>query len=199
MISNYLMFILLGTLNPADPWYEQKMQGWYYFEEEGEQKALTCDSEEAQELLEEEKQRLNALLASAVLFPTPENVEQYKKEHDRWHAQSSQFANTWQEVEKRGVEEDICQTLSDRYFLLFCFKGKDPISKTAAESAKAFCERHGWKLKALSLDGVGIEGIDYEIDQGMSVKLNVETAPSFYAIDPVEQHVVHLSTRSFSL
>lgn len=91
------MLILLGT---AKPWYEQKMQGWYYFEEEEQKASEYSSSEEASEILEEEKQKLSSLLAAAVLSPTPENVRQYKEEHDHWQNQSALFAQYWEKIEK---------------------------------------------------------------------------------------------------
>ncbi len=186
MLSKLLMLILLGT---AEPWYEQKMEGWYYFQEEEDQKRPEYTCEEAREILEEEKQNLNSLLAAAVLTPSPETVREYKKEHDRWQAQSALFAQNWAEVETQ--KEDL-QSISDQMFLLFCFKGNDPCSIEAATTAKEFCHNNGWKLKALSLDGTTIEGLEVETDRGLSEKIGVQTTPSFYAIDPLQNRVLYL-------
>lgn len=85
-------------------WYEQKLEGWYYFEdptseskkEEIDKKDLTPDS--AEELIEIKKAELKKLLALALVDPSVQNVETYIKEQKKWIDQSSLFAITWGKV-----------------------------------------------------------------------------------------------------
>lgn len=78
------------------PWYEQKLEGWYYFQEEGAKEEMTA--EEAEGIVVEEKGRLKELLALALLNPTQENVARYMQEERRWSEQSSEFAKRWEEI-----------------------------------------------------------------------------------------------------
>ena len=77
-------------------WYDQKLEGWYYFENQQTSQAnLSLTPEKADELLVNESLKLKQLLSLAILIPTPENVENYLRNQRRWVLQSSTFAQTW--------------------------------------------------------------------------------------------------------
>ena len=219
LLKSKMVLILMwaGFLHGESSWYERKLEGWYYFEDREktkEQEQPTLDN--AEEVVEMEKRALKKLLSLALLVPSEENVENYIRGQKRWIDQSVQFAATWGQVllekpflgdfllnpttsygiiEKRDLDSKqrkvLLQTLSKTHFLLFFFRGKDPFSEKAAEAAKLFATINNWKVKAVSLDGVGIQAIpDYEIDKGISQNLKVQATPSFYVINPTENRMV---------
>lgn len=227
-IKKSLLGILLGLSSlHADPsWYDQKLEGWYYFEDSKrreEKKPSTL--EEAEEVLESEKTNLRKLMALALLEPTSENVENYVKEQKRWLDQSARFANSWGKIllekpflgdflvnpttnygilAKREVDlkkrKSLLQDLSRTSFLLFFFRGKDPFSEKAGEMAELFAKVHGWKLKAVSLDGQGTKSISsFEIDKGLSKNLGVQAAPSFFVVNPFEEKAVPVGAGLISM
>lgn len=156
------------------PWYEQKLQGWYYFQEE--ECGTSLSLSDAEELLQEQKQHLHQLLSLALLDPTEENIRLFAREQARWIHRSALFADRWGKF--ADGEEDA-------HFLLFCFRGKDPRSSAAAQAAQEFATAHGWPIKALSLDGYGTEPFDsYEIDRGLSQHLEIDQVPCLYLIHP---------------
>ena len=208
-----LLFLLLycGSLS-ATSWYDQKLEGWYYFQEqeEGEEKPSSID--EAEEILDTEKRTLKKLLSLALLIPTEENLEKYMVGQKRWVDQSARFAESWGKVllqkptlgdfllnpttnygilAKRevdnAIQKELLQKLSKSYFLLFFFRGDDPLAEKAAEVANLFTSLHGWTLKAISLDGQGLKNVkSFEKDKGISLNLGVNGTPSFFIVNPFE-------------
>lgn len=137
------------SLFAVSPWYEEKLEGWYYFQDRL-QDEINFSQDEAEEILEGEKQNLKELLALALLIPTEENIKNFVREQNRWMDQSALFANQW----KAAITPPVAKT----HFLLFCFRGKDPASSAAWNRAKRFAEKNHWTLKAVSLDGQGMKG-----------------------------------------
>lgn len=221
MSTQVKWFIVLSIFSihsiSAASWYDQKLEGWYYFEEnerkEEEKAQITIDSAEA--ILEGEKRLLKKLLALALLVPTSENVKAYMETQKLWTDQSAKFADAWGKVildtpslsdfiqtpttgygisAKRETDlkqrKVLLQNLSGSCFLLFFFKGNDPLSEKAAEVALLFSEINGWQLKSVSLDGAGLEALsEFEKDKGISENLNVQVSPSFYVVCPKENMV----------
>lgn len=213
----FFSFACSHFLLATSDWYEQKLEGWYYFQEQEEmevsEKSPTLEN--AEEVLEGAKAELKKLLSLALLVPTLENVENYIQEQRRWVNQSSLFADAWGKIllekpflgdflihpttnygllAKREIDlskrKALLQELSKTHFLLFFFHGKDPLSDKAAEIANLFSSMNQWKVKAISLDGYGISGIsNFEIDNGIGEKLGVEAAPSFFIINPFENKI----------
>lgn len=192
-------------------WYDQKLEGWYYFEDlspPSSKERIT--PEQADELLVIESQKLKQLLSLALISPTPENVEQYIRAQRSWIKQSSTFAQIWGKIlleypelgeflttptstygilSKRAQDlkqrEELLQKLSETHFLLFFFKGQDPLAAKALEVAQLFASTNSWQFKAVSLDGNGLSQLrEFEIDKGISESLGVRASPSFYIINP---------------
>ena len=215
----FLLLLILPFFSlEGSSWYEQKLQGWYYFEEQeeqGEKRKKEISPEEAVLILEEKKKELAQQLSLALLVPTPTNVEKYIRLQKRFLNQSQLFAENWGKVllenpalgdflenpttsygilAKRALEQkntaDFLKQLSDRYFLLFFFKGKDPLAELVYEVAKLFSSLHGWQIKAVSLDGISLKGIpSIELDKGLSERIGVKETPSLFAVDPANKAI----------
>ncbi|MBI3211729.1 MAG: conjugal transfer protein TraF [Simkania negevensis] len=185
------LFVLVLTLKNSlfansTSWYDQKLEGWYYFEDfsnqpNREKKEQITSPEEAAEKIELEKQKLQKLLSLALLQPTEQNVENYMQAQQKWINQSAYFSLIWQKAllknpllgdflenptttygvlarKERDLKERqaLLQNLSKEHFLLFFFQGKDFFSQKAAEAIKLFSSLNGFKVQAVSLDGEGI-------------------------------------------
>ena len=214
MVNNWKILLLflasLRVLQADAPWYDQKLEGWYYFEEKAEKPPL--NAHEAECILELEKVVLKKMLSLALLDPTTENVESYISAQKQVLDQSSNFAATWGKVllekpflgdflanptsnygilAKREFDlkkkKALMQKLSKEYFLLVFFRGKEYSSEKAAEVASLFGSTNGWKVKAISLDGIGTPGLtDFEVDKGLSVNMGVQVTPSMFIVNPKE-------------
>jgi conjugal transfer pilus assembly protein TraF len=207
----------LISLYAAPSWYEQKLEGWYYFQDQEASEELNAQVtlEDAEEILASEQKNLRQLLSMAILAPTSENVESYVREQKRWIQQSAHFADIWGKIlletpslgdfllnptTNYGLlakrELDLAQTakrlqgLAKDHFLLFFFRGRDPLSLKALEVAKLFASLHGWKVKAVSLDGQGVgNNMEFDLDRGLSTTIGVDATPSFFVINPFKNVV----------
>lgn len=193
-------------------WYDQKLEGWYYFEEKSSSEQHSLTPQEADEVIAHESGKLKQLLSLALVLPSPENVENYINAQRMWIQQSNKFAQTWGKtllehpelgdflttptssygiLAKRSHDlqyrKELIQKLSKDYFLLFFFKGRDLFSQKMAEAVHLFASVNGWKHKAVSLDGVGIPQLaEYEIDQGISRHFGIQVSPCLYIVNPSE-------------
>lgn len=170
-------FALLASLS----WYDQKMEGWYYFEDAEQQQKIS--PEEAEEAMSAEREYLKELLSLAVLVPTKENVANYVREQRRWSEQSSLFANTWAEVAREPKVEETS-------FLLLCFNGKDEGAAAAASLAQTEASARQIPLKGVALDGVLLEGLDCVPDQGISKRLNL--SEGLYLVETDQNRILPL-------
>lgn len=209
-----LLLALSAPLFLLGSWYDQKLEGWYYFEEQKsaeEKPPITPEEADAHLLLESHK--LKQLLSLALLVPTPENVKNYIQKQCKWIQQSNKFAEIWGKtlldhpelgdflatptsnygiLAKRAFHlqqrKDLLKTLSQNYFLLLFFKGKDPFAEKMADVVQLFASVNGWKYKAVSLDGIMIPQIETcEMDKGISHYFNISATPSLYIVDPVKK------------
>jgi len=211
--------LLLASLIPlaaSASWYDQKLEGWYYFEDQqanSEKPPLT--PEEADEFLTTESHQLKQLLSLALVSPTKENVENYIRDQRRWIQQSNTFAQAWGKIllehpelgeslttptstygilAKKAYDlkqrVELLQTLSKNYFLVFFYKGQDPLAQKVAEVAHLFASTNGWRYRAVSLDGIGLPQLkEFELDKGISQSFGVHVSPSFYVVNPAENQV----------
>ena len=215
----FIIIISILTISLQASWYDQKFEGWYYFEEKP---TRNKDSEEhltpqaAQSMLEKEKALLKQLLSLALIQPTEQNVQNYMQRQKAWIEQSGEFAATWGQVllqnpllgdfltnpttsygiqAKKHLELEtkkaFLKTLSKDHFLVFFFKGADYYSAQSARVVKLFADMNQWNVKAVSLDGVGVQEFpDFEIDKGLSQTFAVKAAPSMFVVDPYSDQAI---------
>ncbi len=213
-----LLLMLTIPIQSFGSWYDQKLEGWYYFQDQKptrEEKTAPDTLEEADNYLATESRKLKQLLSFAIVSPTHENVEKYIRAQRHWMEQSGKFAHMWGKVilehpdlsdllttptSSFGVltkrendlnkRKELLQALSNDYFLLFFFKGADRYSQKATEVAQLFASTNNWKLKAVSLDNLGTPELHtFEVDKGISEHLNIQVTPSFYIVNPTENQV----------
>lgn len=166
-----------------------RLEGWYYFQEA----RAGLSPEEAESVLQMEKERHQNLLALALMEPTRENIANYIEAHKNASEESMRFAQVWTDIVEHGR---LDPALAERYFLLLAIKKGE---ERAARIAKEFVSRHRWSLKGLSLDGAKPEGLDSEIDGGLGHLLPCEDTPCFYAVDPTENIIIPLGSDIASL
>ncbi len=218
-MTKLLLVLLANTscLFASMTWYEGKLEGWYYFQDKEQQSEQVPElsPEEAEWILHAEKRKLAQLLSLALLVPTHENVQSYMGAQKKWIDQSGRFAAEWGKVvldnplmgeflknpttsygilAKKEIDLEkrkrLLHDLSKEHFLLFAFQGADRFSKKAAEVVKLFASVNKWKVKAVSLDGLGLEEFpDFEIDKGISALIGIKASPSLFVINPFENSV----------
>ena len=207
-----LMTLLGAGETDNQSWYDQKLEGWYYFEDSKQANQDQSDPitpQQAEETITSEKRFLKQLLSLALLRPTEENVQNYMKRQKLWIDQSSRFAGMWgtallenpllgvllpnpttsyglQVKKKVDLEKRkaLLSSLSDEHFLVLFYKGEDPFAEAAGEVARLFGDANGWNVKGISLDGKLLANLNSEVDKGISHRFGVDTGNVFYVADP---------------
>lgn len=223
-----LIVSFLSHVEGTSSWYEQKLEGWYYFEDpknevEIKKKDLTPDL--AEQMIELKKVELKKLLSLALLDPTERHVETYIAEQKKWVDQSSAFAMTWGKVllnnpalnetvanptSNYGIllkrEHDLqkrrhlLKALSKEWFLVCFFNGHEFSSEKAIEVMDLFGTINGWKTRAISLDGKGVNGLEsFEIDKGISLHFGVKASPSFFMVHPLANRAIPVGAGLISM
>lgn len=195
-------------------WYDQKLEGWYYFEdpEAPISDTLSITPQQAEDLISLESKRLKQLLSLAIISPTDENVKIYIEAQRKWISQSNLFAQTWGKTLLNHPEigdflttptssygiltkkshdletrKELLHKLSKDYFLLFFFKSTDPYSEKVVEVVQLFATTNNWKYKAVSLDGHGLRNLPaFEADKGISAYFGLQVTPSIFIVNPTD-------------
>jgi len=211
---NYLFLVLVIPFQAFSSWYDQKLEGWYYFQENlsSSDNDPPLTPEQADALIAIESQKLKQQLALAIVAPTDRNVKTYIEAQRRWIQQSSLFAHTWGKtlleypelseflttptssygsLAKKTYDlahrKDLLKILSKDYFLLFFFKSTDPYSENVAEVVQLFAITNNWKYKAVSLDEQGLPNLPaFETDKGISAHFGLQVTPSLFIVNPTD-------------
>ncbi len=80
------MIAILSSFYILASWYSGSCEGWYYFQEEEQREEM------APAILEEEKQLFHETLSTALLAPTPENIQRYQTLALQHQTRSAKFA-----------------------------------------------------------------------------------------------------------
>jgi conjugal transfer pilus assembly protein TraF len=172
--------------------------------------SVTLSSSAAEEAAKIRKD-LEEKLAQAVLYPTEENVALYMQEQQKWIHQAAEFSGMWAKVllqqpqldatvtdfpvsqygiqlQKQMQQErrhQLMQQLIQSYGLFFFYEGQHKVSQAFALVVQEFAQKYGWEVRAISKDGVLIEGfVHNHIDNGSIHQLGIELFPSLFLVNP---------------
>ena len=96
LLLKLALLFLFHSFIAYPSWYDQKLEGWYYFEDPSisrSEEKLT--PEQADEVILVESRKLKQLLSLALVSPTPENVEHYIRAQRGWIQKSALFSQAW--------------------------------------------------------------------------------------------------------
>lgn len=226
-MSKYLFILFLFSVNliADENWYNKGSEGWYYYQssKEKKEKSKYSDPKSAHAAFETQKKELQQSLSRAILDPSQEHVKDYMQKQKQWVDKSSDFASTWQQLLlenpllgsleptadsglllKRKVETqsrlNLMHALSDKCFLLFFFEGGDVFSSQAARVVQSFNQLHNWPIKAVSLNGQGLDELEsYEEDKGISQIAHVSVTPSYFMVNPEENLIIPIGSGFLSV
>ncbi|MDM4770905.1 conjugal transfer protein TraF [Solimonas sp. SE-A11] len=169
-------------------YYQRREDGWFWYRDprapapaaEAPPAPARADPPapaDPREMIQTQRDRLETLLAAAVLQPTARNVEAYMRANAELMQQSSDFADQWQRVLWNSPELDrnlvsptgqaallraeveteqqdrILTVAAQEYGLVFFFRGSCPYCHQFAPVLKNFTRRYGFSLIDVSLDG----------------------------------------------
>lgn len=164
------------------------------------------------------QEKLEEFQSRAVMNPTVENVIEYRKLHDAVIEQSNKFQEVWmytalmntppqnvnfatprgREIKEKQEQQTLerrIQGLAQNNGLFFVFKQSCPYCHEFAPVVKAFAQKYGFDVKAISADGgVLNEFPEAEQDNGVLSLINPDGIyPALYLVNPVENAVFPIS------
>ncbi len=160
--------------------------------------------------LEALQKDLEHAMAQALMEPTEDNVRAYMVLDQEARARAGNFASTWQRVvwttpsldhrlvhpvndqavhvfndAKVELMDDFLRTTAEHYGMFFFFREGCPFCHRFAPVLKAFADTYGFFVTAVSLDGGTLPAFPApRIDRGMAERLQVETVPAVYLVEP---------------
>jgi conjugal transfer pilus assembly protein TraF len=212
-----LIMILSSSLH-ASGWHSRRTEGWVWHEEKlvEEDIPIECKDQVPSRTNAEKaaniQRELEELKATAVLYPTQENVANFVRFQNQQIDRSAKFASVWQEViletpdldytqqmpvsqygkkvYNASIESEkrsLIQELSKKYGLFFFYQSSCKYSVAFARVVKEFSKRHNWDVLAISLDGGELDEFpDFKIDNGSADAFGVKAVPALFVVDPDE-------------
>ena len=156
--------------------------------------------------------------AKAILYPTEENMRTYLILQNFVMNQANIFAYMWKKTqldypeldysilhpvqnsaqhvlyaEIRKKEEMAIKAFSEKYGLLFFYRGNNPLDQELAPTIESFTRENNISLIPVSIDGKRLEVFTNltmsQIDNGQAGTLGVRHFPALILVDPKNQRV----------
>lgn len=201
-------------------WYEERqLQQEKEKEEIIHKKSQNLNAVTPTQILKNYKKELEHRLHLAMFFPTLENVKSYQEFQKDLMERSQLFSERWMQSiylnpyldftskypvnqigrhtyidEENKVKRVKLKALSASYGFFFFFKGDCPYCHTFAPIVKRFAARHGWAVKAISLDGGKLKEYPKPyLDNGIVERLALTQVPALIAVNPKTQEMIPIS------
>lgn len=161
------------------------------------------------------QEQLEYAQAKAVMDPTTENIQAFLAINLAVHKRAERFAQGWQQVlwrepaldttlvnpvntnarhvwydEQERLLAAFLEDTATRYGLWFFFRSDCPFCHKFAPVLRAFAERYGFEVIAVSQDGGALPDFpNPKPDSGIGAKLGVSQVPSVFLVEPRKREV----------
>ena len=164
------------------------------------------------------RQAVQEAKAKAILHPTEENMRSYLILQNLVVNQANMFAHAWKKTlldypeldysilhptqnnaqhvlyaETRKKEDEVIKTFSQKYGLLFFYRGNNPIDQELAPTIASFSQENNISLIPITVDGKRLEVFTNfrmnQTDNGQVEKLGIKYFPALILVDPKNQKV----------
>lgn len=219
--------------NQESPFIKRKAEGWFWYEDKEKNKNNKKDRQQFDqepnqkhkknmtptEIINQNKQALEASLHKAILDPSYDNVKHYMQLQKAVVARSEAFSEKWQEVvykeptlneevnystshsavpihyaEQKAKKEQKLREIAGDFCLLYFFKSDCPYCQKFSSLAKSFAEKYGFEILGVSLDGNLVsEFPDAVPDNGVSKKLKINTYPTLVAVNEITEEMIPIT------
>lgn len=202
-------------------YYDLREEGWFWYhdphpqrKEAAKEPASKLESDPRQQI-QAQRDALDRAMAQAVLNPTPENISAYLELNYQTIRQAGRFADAWQhtlwstpgldhrlvspvgagaylQADELGARQEArLHAASKRYGLLFFFRGSCGYCHRLAPVLKAFVQRYGFEVIAVSLDGGHLPDFpDTQPNVAAAAQLRVNAVPAIYLLNATTRTVV---------
>lgn len=210
----FLLGMLFATVGYAESFFDSSARGWHWYEKEPKEvpsiqleksQVIQDPNLRMEQLQQEVKKSLNL----AILEPNNKNIINYIKLQEKLMNQSERFSQNWQKVlfthpeldysikhpvnqsalhiyhaENQKNNEEKIKAMAKEYGLIFFYKGGCNYCKEFVPVVKDFAQRFNWEVLGITLDGIKLDGIRSQFDNGISKSLGITVVPSLIAIHP---------------
>ena len=176
-----------------------------------------AEKETYQQKMTRQREELDEATAQAILEPTPQNVRRVQYLQAKILTQAEDFGKVWTAVahqdepfgptiqnprsleiyqEQQHVQQEkVLSQLSKHFGLFFVFRKDCPYCHAFAPVVKAFAERYGFEVMAISPDGEGLlEFPKPRKDNGILASLNPEHSyPALFLVNPKNSMVIPIA------
>jgi len=172
-------------------------------------------SADPRDLIKAQREALERAMAQAVLNPTPDNLSAYLELNYQTIRQAGRFADAWQHAlwtrpaldhtlvspvgagaylqadEQAALQEARLQSASKQYGLLFFFRGSCGYCHRLGPILKAFAQRYGFEVIAVSLDGGTLPEFPHpQPNVAAASQLLVDAVPAVFLVNAATRTVV---------
>lgn len=166
---------------------------------------MTASEQKA--LLQKETQEA---LDNAILYPSPENYRRYAVMKEYWVNQATGFTQSGkkallqfpelnynlvrshyngtsaaQQSMTKEKETLAVSHVTERYGVMFFYRGENPVDSLMAGVIKTYCEERGISITGVSVDGKLSEQLpNSQVDAGQAEAMSVKFFPATFLVDP---------------
>lgn len=223
----WLMLILPAT-SMADCFFDRHQEGWFWYQNLKEplnEKTKQNKPKSATETMNALQKRVEESINLAILHPTEENLKNYARNYHEVVQRSQQFTDAYQWMLLRNPEFDYSlrfpvnmlsqavytQTrersiekamhyFAKHYGFFFFFKAHCPYCHLFAPTVKAFANKYGVSLIAISLDGGVLKEFPNALqDHYAATRFRVQALPALFAVNPKTKSIVPIANKAVSI
>lgn len=207
-------------------WLDRKAEGWAWHEKKQKEESVQdevsepIDSKSSKEQIAEVKEKLEELLATALISPTEENIYAYMQLQYEWLEKSSNFSQMWAKTLlnspqlnssvtdrpttqygiqlhkhiKKSRMKELIQSLCQDHGLFLFYEGGSKISQALSMVLLEFSKQYNWEIVPISIDGIMLEAMPTSrIDNGLSHNLGITVFPAVFIINPMTKEATPIA------
>lgn len=210
--------ILMSGICHASDYYSQHATGWHWYDDPKEKPKSKhtidqADQRNPTQKVDDIRKNVKQALDTAILNPTPNNVEHYIKVQNQLNQQADRLSTVWQQVllthpelnysmshptnqlgiqvyqEKISKEKDAAiELFKQQYGLFFFYKSTCPYCQRFAPILSSFAARNGITIIPITLDGISLPSFPHsKTDTGQAQQFHVAMTPALFAVNPYTQ------------
>ena len=217
-------FCLTSSVYSSQRWWQREDEGWFFYKDPVKMEVEEAQDPklEVQELEKEEaplasevmRKEAERLLGEAVTEPTETNIRRYLEYQKKMLQLADRFAAVWQrvlmkypelyaQVDTGEVDKDIQRAISElkeEAGLFFIYSSNCPACQRGASVIRSFREKHGFTVVPVSIDGGVLPELpDTRHDNGLFIRLGLQSVPAVFLAYPYEDRFEHIGTGFMTL
>ena len=214
VVMALILFFTISCCFGQD-YYSQREKGWHWYQDPKEPakvKKGTPKIVESDPIVQIStiKQTIKRALDTAILQPTPENVEHYIALQNQMTSRAQQFSENWQRAllkqpdlnyslvhptnnvaiqayheQESTQKETVIKTFSQQTGLFFFYRSTCIYCKRFAPILINFASRYGITVVPITLDGISLPEFPHSLtNTGQAAQFQVTVTPSLFAVNP---------------